>query len=106
MKKINTIVSQKLYNISLQRKGLILANIITYWQDIIGSQFYSQTYPFSIKSYNINKEMNKILYIKARNDSVATTAMYHQDIIVYKTNFILGYQCINKIKIYSDPDLW
>lgn len=91
-KDIKTIAKQL-----LGKNGLVLAELLTDWQAIIGEELARYIIPFKIK-FARGKSTDGILYIQVNGGAFIQYLAYQKPIILEKVNGYFGYQAVSDIK--------
>lgn len=88
---------RKLLEPLLGRKGLLQADVISHWQDILGTELASGVTPFSI-SFSKAKE-GAVLTVKAFSGAYAVEFTARKEQIRERLNSYFGYPAIGDIRI-------
>ena len=81
----------------LGRKGMIQADVIRYWRDILGADLASGVTPFSV-SFSKNTE-GAVLTVKAYSGAFAVEFTARKEQIIERLNSYFGYPAIADIRI-------
>lgn len=81
----------------LGKKGMLQADVLAHWQDILGSELASGITPHSI-SFSARKE-GAILTVKAYSGAYAVEFASRKEQIRERLNFYFGYPAISDIRV-------
>jgi hypothetical protein len=98
MKPIYEEVDKLIFKI-FKKQHPILGEIIINWNKIVGIKFNENTTPLKIIASRENGKKINILYISAKNSSIAMEISYQQELLIERMAVYLGYKGIHKIKI-------
>ncbi|MBO4644840.1 MAG: DUF721 domain-containing protein [Alphaproteobacteria bacterium] len=88
---------RKLLEPLLGKKGIIYADILAHWQDILGAELASGVTPFSV-SFTKQKE-GALLTVKAFGGAYAVEFTARKEQIKERLNFYFGYPAIADIRV-------
>ena len=88
---------RKLVGPLLGKKGMIQADVLTHWQDILGEELSCGVTPFSV-SFSKLKE-GAVLTVKAFGGAYAVEFTARKEQIKERLNFYFGYAAISDIRV-------
>lgn len=87
---------RKLVGPLLGKKGMIQADVLTHWQDILGKELSCGVTPFSV---SFSKQKGAVLIVKAFSGAYAVEFTARKEQIKERLNFYFGYAAISDIRV-------
>ncbi len=87
----------------LGKKGMVTADLIALWEQIVGSEMSAYTFPEKVEFLR-GERGNGTLRVKVPGGAFALEVQHREKFIVEKINAYFGYNAISKLKIIQDAN--
>ena len=88
----------------LGKKGMVVADILSMWEHIVGEETALYTFPEKIE-FKRGQRCDGTLKLKVPAGGFALEVQHREKIIIDKINMYFGYNAVNSLKIIQDGSL-
>lgn len=88
----------------LGKKGMIIADILTIWEQIVGEEMAAYSLPRKI-DFKKNEKSNGIIHIVVPGGAFALELQHRENFLLEKINAYFGYQAVTGMRIIQDANL-
>ena len=90
-------ISNDMFKSFAKNQGILDSRFITNWRDIVGDDLYTKCSPYLTKKDFLTG--NTTLFVATNDASFKALFTHYKSIIINKTNFYFGANCINDVKV-------
>lgn len=86
----------------LGRKGMVAADMLAMWEQIVGAETAAYTFPEKLE-FPRGQRNNGVLKLKVPGGAFALEVRHRERFIIEKINSYFGYNAVSGLKIIQDP---
>ena len=87
----------------LGKKGMVIADLITLWDQIVGEEISACSFPEKVE-FPHGERVNGTLRLKVAGGAFALEIKHREKFIVERVNAYFGYKVVSSVKIFQDAN--